>query len=203
MVKPFLIAGLLALCGLGAASAVAQEQRPRSVARPAPGGRPAERVPDPDEVVRIRTRVVFLDALVKDRRTNEPVRDLAPSDFRVLDEGRPRELSYFTREGDSRRPLALLLFVDLWSMYGRAHLKSAAAMGRLAAALSRFIADLAARYSLGFSLAEGEADDGRLHRLSVKVAARDGKGRERRLLVRARRGYYMSEVRPPAPAPGP
>ncbi len=64
----------------------------------------------PDDTVRVNTRVVFIDALVKDQKTNEPIRDLARADFQVLDDGKPRELSYFTREGDSRRPLALLLF---------------------------------------------------------------------------------------------
>src|SRR5919202_4190081 len=104
MLKPFLLAGLFVLCAGVTASVTAQEQRPRTVGR---ANRP-EVLNGPEEVVRTRTRVVFLDALVKDRRTNEPVRDLAPGDFEVLDEGRPRALSYFTREGDSRRPLALL-----------------------------------------------------------------------------------------------
>jgi VWFA-related protein len=109
------------------------QERPRTVGG---AGKP-EVLPGPEEVVRTRTRVVFLDALVKDRRTNEPVRDLRPENFQVLDDGRPRALSYFTREGDSRRPLALLLIVDLWSVYGRSHLKSEAALARLNSALSR------------------------------------------------------------------
>ena len=131
MPKHFLLAAAIAVCSVAAAHA--QEQRPRTVV---PAGRP-EAPPGPEEVVRTRTRVVFLDALVKDRKTNEPVRGLRPEDFQVLDDGRPRPLSYFTREGDSRRPLAMLLVVDLWSVYGRSHLKSEAAMGRLASALSK------------------------------------------------------------------
>ncbi|HWS85496.1 MAG TPA: VWA domain-containing protein [Pyrinomonadaceae bacterium] len=131
MPKHFLLAVAIAVCA--AAAAHAQEQRPRTVG---PTGRP-EAPPGPEEVVRTRTRVVFLDALVKDRKTNEPVRGLRPKDFQVLDDGRPRPLSYFTREGDSRRPLALLLVVDLWSVYGRPHLKSEAALGRLNSALSK------------------------------------------------------------------
>jgi hypothetical protein len=65
----------------------------------------------------------------------------------------------------------------------------------LADGLARFISGLLARYSLGFTLAEGEPDDGRLHALTVKVAARDAKGKGRKLLVRARRGYYASPAR--------
>lgn len=137
MLKPLFLAGLIALCAGPGLSAAAQEQRPRTVGR---AGEPAV-LPGPEEVVRTRTRVVFLDALVKDRKTNEPVRDLRPENFQVLDEGRPRALSYFTREGDSRRPLALLIFVDLWSVYGRKYLKSEAALERLASALSRLAPD--------------------------------------------------------------
>ena len=386
MNKLLLLACVLTLPGVAPVKA---QERPRTVRQtPRQTGKP-EPVLDSDEVVRVRTRVVFLDALVKDRGTNEPVRGLSPENFRVLDEGRPRALSYFTREGDSRRPLALLLFVDLWAVYGRSHLKSADALGRLASALSklapedevalmttwveegeepgtpvtavrmiedftrdrskttaallsiphlmreqerlledlaakrarladdlrldivwrlsaiadevipltsrfpnsqfvvvgltddlfdlrkgereevteralragitfdglvfnksfgarfffgmfnkmllsprglsvhaadalaeqtggevahvgkpddlaagleRFISSLMARYNLGFALDEREPDDGRLHSLTVKVAARDGRGRERKLLVRARRGYYMSEVKRGAPA---
>jgi VWFA-related protein len=59
------------------------------------------------------------------------------------------------------------------------------------AALEKLIADLAARYNLGFTLKENEQDDGRMHKLEVRVKARDSKGKERKLVVRARRGYYL------------
>ena len=116
--------------------ATAQE-RPRTVRQESNQRSNRHAVSYPDDVVRIRTRAVFIDALVKDRRTNEPVRDLKPEDFQVLDDGKPRKLSYFTKEGDTRRPLALLLFIDLWTQYGRAHLKSQDAMQRLASALTK------------------------------------------------------------------
>jgi len=61
------------------------------------------------------------------------------------------------------------------------------------AGLSRIIGNLTARYSLGFSLAEDERDDGRLHNLEVKVKAADSKGKIRKLEVSSRRGYYMYE----------
>jgi VWFA-related protein len=63
-----------------------------------------------------------------------------------------------------------------------------------AAALSKIVGNLTARYSLGFTLAEGEKDDGRLHNLEVKVKAADAKGKTRKLEVSSRRGYYMSET---------
>ena len=62
------------------------------------------------------------------------------------------------------------------------------------AGLSRIIGNLTARYSLGFTLAEEEKDDGRLHNLEVRVKAADAKGKKRKLEVSARKGYYMSDT---------
>ena len=59
------------------------------------------------------------------------------------------------------------------------------------AALEKIIASLAARYNLGFTLKENEQDDGRMHKLEVRTKVRDAKGKERKLVVRTRRGYYM------------
>jgi VWFA-related protein len=66
-----------------------------------------------DETIKIKTRVVFLDALVKDKKTNLPISNLTPDNFAVLDEGKPRNITYFTREGQARKPLALVLILDL------------------------------------------------------------------------------------------
>jgi VWFA-related protein len=66
-----------------------------------------------DDTIKIKTRVVFLDALVKDKKTNLPISNLAPENFAVLDEGKPRNITYFTREGQARKPLALVLILDL------------------------------------------------------------------------------------------
>ncbi len=65
------------------------------------------------ETIKVRTRVVFMDALVKDKRTGINVSDLAADNFEVLDDGQPRAISYFTREGQARKPLALILILDL------------------------------------------------------------------------------------------
>src|SRR5690242_2995327 len=66
-----------------------------------------------DDTIKIKTRVVFLDALVKDRKTNLPISNLTSENFAVLDEGKPRNITYFTREGQARKPLALILILDL------------------------------------------------------------------------------------------
>ncbi|HLL76481.1 MAG TPA: VWA domain-containing protein [Pyrinomonadaceae bacterium] len=72
-----------------------------------------------------------------------------------------------------------------------------------AAAVSRIINDLSARYSLGFALTDADRDDGRLHKLEVKVKGRDARGRERKFTVTARKGYYMSTDSPESPTPAP
>src|SRR5215467_15376462 len=66
-----------------------------------------------EDTIRIKTRVVFLDALVKDKKTNLPISNLTQENFQVLDEGKPRPISYFTREGQARKPLALISILDL------------------------------------------------------------------------------------------
>ena len=66
-----------------------------------------------EDTIKIKTRVVFLDALVKDKKTNLPISNLATENFEVFDDGKPRPISYFTREGEARKPLALVLILDL------------------------------------------------------------------------------------------
>ena len=66
-----------------------------------------------EDTIKIKTRVVFLDALVKDKKTNAPISNLTTENFEVLDDGKPRNISYFTREGQARKPLALVLILDL------------------------------------------------------------------------------------------
>ena len=66
-----------------------------------------------EDTIKIKTRVVFLDALVKDKKTNLPISNLTTENFEVLDDGKPRDITYFTREGQARKPLALILILDL------------------------------------------------------------------------------------------
>src|SRR5437588_5708801 len=65
------------------------------------------------DTIKIRTRVVFLDALVKDKKTGIPISDLKPANFELFDDGKPRTISYFNREGQARKPLAMVLILDL------------------------------------------------------------------------------------------
>jgi VWFA-related protein len=65
------------------------------------------------ETIKVHTRVVFMDALVKDKHTGTNVSDLTADNFEVLDDGQARTISYFTREGQARKPLALILILDL------------------------------------------------------------------------------------------
>jgi hypothetical protein len=320
------------------------------------------------EIVRVRTRVVFIDTLVRDKETAAPVADLTRENFEVFADGKPRTLSYFSRAGEGRRrPLALVLIIDelvatnadeslrrskvleslgsalrklatedevaimvniggattplkmladftrdqakvaealatigslskpqpRWyrdelenvltvveqatmkrpdsqivvvtlttiigpmrfserdkivgrlvranTLYsplirnpGNASIKMKNVPGRMplpprpifdaigrlvgmdnyapahiaeqtggeaqsvkqaedyGAALEKLIGNLAARYNLGFTLTESEHDDGRMHKLQVRTKVRDAKGKERKLIVLARRGYYMT-----------
>src|ERR1700687_37852 len=65
------------------------------------------------DTIRVRTRVVFMDALVKDKKTGIPISDLKPENFQLFDDGKPRTISYFTREGQARKPLAIVMILDL------------------------------------------------------------------------------------------
>jgi len=73
---------------------------------------PSTRAQEPVETIRVRTRVVFMDALVKEKRTGIPISDLKPENFEVLDDSKPRAISYFTREGQARKPLAMIIILD-------------------------------------------------------------------------------------------
>lgn len=65
-----------------------------------------------DDTIRVNTRVVFMDALVKEKRTGIPIADLKLENFEVFDNGQPRAISYFSREGLARKPLALVIILD-------------------------------------------------------------------------------------------
>lgn len=112
--KSFLWAGWLALfCCVSFAVA---QKKPAAIDKP-PSSITAQ---DPvEEVVRVNTRVVFVDVLVRDKRTGAPVADLTRDDFTVLDDGRERELAYFGFGDRARRPRLLLLVIDFFGGDGR------------------------------------------------------------------------------------
>jgi len=74
---------------------------------------PAVNAQEVADTIKVRTRVVFMDALVKDKHTGIKISDLNADSFEVIDDGKPRTISYFTREGQARKPLALVMILDL------------------------------------------------------------------------------------------
>ncbi|HYX42474.1 MAG TPA: hypothetical protein VE821_12290, partial [Pyrinomonadaceae bacterium] len=91
-----------------------------------------------DAVLRVRTRVVSLDALVKEKKTGLPVTDLSLENFEVLADGQTRKLSYFSREGDAgRKPLALALVFDLERLGAGRFLRRTEILAAMANELSR------------------------------------------------------------------
>jgi len=90
------------------------------------------------DIVRVRTRVVFVDTLVQDKKTGAPVADLTRENFELLADGKPRTLSYFSRAGEGRRrPLALVLALDLWGGRSFSYLKKAEVAEQLVAAINK------------------------------------------------------------------
>ena len=90
------------------------------------------------DVVRIRTRVVFVDVLVKDKRTNGPITDLTSNNFEVLDNGRLRQLTYFSRPGEkTERPLAVVLLLAPMDDRARASMQNPAVLKSIATALAK------------------------------------------------------------------
>jgi VWFA-related protein len=74
---------------------------------------PAVLAQEVGDTIKVRTRVVFMDALVKDKKNGAPISDLKTENFELFDDGKPRTISYFTREGEARKPLGLILVLDL------------------------------------------------------------------------------------------
>ena len=73
---------------------------------------PATSAQEVADTIRVRTRAVFMDALVKEKKTGIPISDLKLENFELFDDGKPRTISYFTREGQARKPLALIIILD-------------------------------------------------------------------------------------------
>ncbi len=89
-----------------------------------------------EDVVRVNTRVVLVDTLVRDKKTGAPVKNLASENFQLFDDGRQREISYFSHEGFSRRPLALVLVLDLHTS-GILYLEKTEVMEHIISALAK------------------------------------------------------------------
>jgi len=129
---------LLLLCGLVWLAAAPCIQAQEAPAKPPQASQPFITRPSgpTDDVVVVKTRVVFLDTLVRDKKTGAPVTDLSLENFQVLDDGKARKLTYFNREGSDRRPLALMLVLDL-STSGILYLERPEVMEQIIVALSK------------------------------------------------------------------
>lgn len=98
----------------------------------------AQDKPDDGDVVRVETRVVFVDAVVKDRRTGVAVADLTKENFELFDNGKRREITYFSREGDGRRrPLALFIVLAPLDDGARKNFRRPEVVNSLTAALEK------------------------------------------------------------------
>ncbi len=113
--KSFLWAAWLVLLCV-APFVVAQEKGKENVQRPSSitGQEQTE------DILRVNTRVVFIDALIKDKKKDELVRNLTRDNFTVLDDGQVRELTYFSAGSETRRPRMLMLVLDFFGGDGRA-----------------------------------------------------------------------------------
>ena len=149
---PKLLAGALALA-CAALPAAAQQQ-------PSPASAAAAAAAEADEVLQVNTRVVFLDALVTDKKTRSLAQDLKAENFEVLADGKPRPLTYFSREGDAaRRPLALTLVFDLRRTGAGRYLRRTEILEAMAAELSKLPpADEVAVVVLGSSWQDGRRE---------------------------------------------
>src|SRR5216683_5055264 len=91
-----------------------------------------------EDIVKVRTSVVFVDTLVQDKKTGAPVADLTRENFEVLADGKPRTLSYFSRAGEGRRrPLALVLVLDLVARDTGEYLRRAEVLDSVSGALKK------------------------------------------------------------------
>ncbi|MCA1640269.1 MAG: hypothetical protein LC768_18440 [Acidobacteria bacterium] len=55
----------------------------------------------------------------------------------------------------------------------------------------KLIGNLTSRYTLGFTIEDNEQNTNRLHKLEIRVKANDERGKERKVVVSARNGYYL------------
>jgi hypothetical protein len=138
---PRIIALALAFACAAPTAGARQPQPPQPPApqqQPAPEQQKPAAAADSEEVLQVNTRVVFLDALVTDKKTRALAQDLKAENFEVLADGRPRPLTYFSREGDAaRRPLALTLVFDLERLGAGRYMRRTEILEAMAGELSK------------------------------------------------------------------
>jgi VWFA-related protein len=70
----------------------------------------AAQEPQPDEVIKINTDLVVLDAQVISKKSKRAVGELRREDFELYEDGARREIGYFSRD---ELPLSVLLLLDV------------------------------------------------------------------------------------------
>jgi VWFA-related protein len=71
---------------------------------------PVKSFDDGPSVIRVMSQFVVLDAQVEERKTGHSVGDLRAKDFLLMEDGRPQNVSYFSRD---ELPLAVVFLFDL------------------------------------------------------------------------------------------
>lgn len=68
----------------------------------------------PDDVIRVDTKLVSFEVTVTDQ-TGNPVRNLAPGDFKIIEDGTPRTADFFQpiTKSDAGRPLSIVFALDV------------------------------------------------------------------------------------------
>ncbi len=65
-----------------------------------------------EDVISIETDAVFIDALVRDKKTGKPVVDLKREDFTLKVDDKLREISEFSFDGKTNCPLTIILYFN-------------------------------------------------------------------------------------------
>lgn len=129
---------LVSLAMLSQVSARSPQGRERVSQRPASEVAAPEPSLSGEETISVRTREVFIDVLVRDKRTGAAISDLTRENFTVLDEGVPRQLTHFARAGAVReRPLALFIIFDISPGGAGRFLRDDETVRRLSAAIGQ------------------------------------------------------------------
>lgn len=90
----------------------------------------------PTEIIQVETNAVFIEALVRDKSTGEPVTNLQREDFILKVDNKPREITEFSFDGKTNCPLTIILFFNLAPNGALKYLEQPKAQKSLGKALS-------------------------------------------------------------------
>jgi VWFA-related protein len=87
------------------AATFAQQSVPAPSSKPTPQATPATATKEDDDVVRITTNLVQVDAVIVDK-SGKPVTDLKPEEVQILEDGRPQKITHFSYVLNEATPTA-------------------------------------------------------------------------------------------------